>query len=236
MFSPWSYAPLATMVNAPDGSQHKYSFDSISGILLPTELSAPCPECGNTAAQISYNPTGDRTKVVNHDGRVSFFTYDSAGRAIQETLASNAYASQSNAPVGLVDTQTTSTEWHPNFRLPTKITKIGRTIEYAYDTRGNLLSEKITDTTAAPNKVSTRKWTYTPLNQVATATDELNKTISYTYSASGSLTSVTDSLGRSTTFTHDGSGRVLTTTDPTGLVTLFSYDLRGNILSTSSTN
>lgn len=140
----------------------------------------------------------------------------------QETRASNR----------TVESQTTSTEWHPTFRLPVKITETGaqggvRVTEYTYDSRGNRLSETVSGTGLTPQ---TRSWSYTTQNLLASETDESGAVTSHSYDQWGNRASTTDPLGRTTTYTHDAAGQVLTQTDPSGVVTTNTYDLRGRLL------
>ena len=67
------------------------------------------------------------------------------------------------------EAQTSSTEWHPSFRLPVRITEAGRTTAYSYDNLGNKLSEMITD--LATGQARTWSWTYNAQGLVETMTD-----------------------------------------------------------------
>jgi YD repeat-containing protein len=131
---------------------------------------------------------------------------------------------------GKSEARTTNTEWHPQWRLPTKITELGRTTVYIYDERGNRISETIADTTGTAR---TTLWTYTPQSLVATETAPNGATTSYQYDSLGNLTQSTNALGHTHRYTHDGAGRVLTHTDPNGVLTTTTYDLRGRMLSAS---
>lgn len=128
--------------------------------------------------------------------------------------------------------RTTTTDWHPQFRLPVKVTEPGRETAYTYDSVGNPLSQTITDSASGISR--TKRWTYHANGLVATETAPNGAVTSYQYDSYGNLTQATNALGQVDTYTHDGAGRVLTHTAPTGLVTTYTYDPRGRLLTTSA--
>jgi YD repeat-containing protein len=126
------------------------------------------------------------------------------------------------------------TQWHPNLRKPTKITQTGLVKDYVYDSRGNLLSETSTDTSAGTPVVRTRSWTYNANNLLTSSTDEAGSITAFTYDALGFMASSTDPMGRVTQYTHDGAGRMLSVVGPDGLQEGYTYDIQGRVLSYSS--
>jgi RHS repeat-associated protein len=126
------------------------------------------------------------------------------------------------------EAQTTSTQWHPTFRLPVLVTEPGRSTAYTYDPLGNKLTEAVTDT--ATSQTRTWAWTYNSQGLVATSTDPRGNVSQYAYDTSGNLTSFKDPLNQETRYTYDTAGRVTQETVPNGLVTGYSYDLRGRVL------
>ncbi|CAN7281778.1 hypothetical protein LJR129_001375 [Acidovorax sp. LjRoot129] len=133
--------------------------------------------------------------------------------------------------VGTPAQRTTSTTWHPQWRLPVTITEPGRVTSYTYDSLGNPLSQTVTDSASGVSR--TTSWTYHPSGLVATETAPNGALSSYAYDSAGNLTSTTNALGHVNTYTHDGAGRVLSHTAPTGLVTTYTYDARGRMLTSS---
>ncbi|MBI2480562.1 MAG: cadherin-like domain-containing protein [Planctomycetia bacterium] len=102
---------------------------------------------------------------------------------------------------------------------------------FGLDTNGNVVYRR------SPRGYS-RTWTYTTtFNQVASATDELSRTVDYTYDSSGNRTKFTDGDDFEWTYTFDTSGRVTNETapDPDGAGSLtapensFSYDTYGRL-------
>jgi hypothetical protein len=57
-----------------------YTWETASGVIRPTAVSAPCPQCGSTNARTTYTATGEVARRVDHDGRITFFVYDANGR------------------------------------------------------------------------------------------------------------------------------------------------------------
>ncbi|WP_374670067.1 RHS repeat-associated core domain-containing protein [Ramlibacter sp.] len=135
---------------------------------------------------------------------------------------------QTTEAAGLPEQRTTATEWHPQWRLPVRVSEPGRTTVNTYDASGNLLSEQITD--VATGQVRTRSWTYNARGQVETMTLPGGGVWTYGYDAAGNTVSLRDPLQRQTTFTHDAGGRVLTRTEPGGLTSTYTYDARGRLL------
>ncbi|WP_284415329.1 RHS repeat-associated core domain-containing protein [Acidovorax sp. SUPP3334] len=130
---------------------------------------------------------------------------------------------------GTAQARTTSTEWHPQWRLPVKVTEAGRETSYTYDSLGNALTQTIKDTSVTPAVSRTWTWTYHPTGLVASETEPNGAVSSFTYDSAGNLTQATNALGQSSLYTHDAAGRVLTHTAPTGLVSTYQYDLRGRL-------
>jgi YD repeat-containing protein len=138
---------------------------------------------------------------------------------------------------GTLDERTTTTTWHPTFRLPAQIVSPKNTSGFNYDANGNLLSLTISGNSA------TRDWTFTynasgqPLTIDGPRTD-VNDVTTITYHACttgykcGQIATVTNALGHITRYddpsaSHDGSGRVTRMSDPNGLRTYFSYNGQG---------
>ena len=132
---------------------------------------------------------------------------------------------------GRPEAQTSSTQWHPTFRLPALVTEAGRTTAYTYDALGNKLTEVVTDTTggASNGQARTWAWTYNPQGLVATSTDPRGKVTAYAYDAAGNLSQMTNPLGHVSSYLYDGAGRITRMTERNGLQTSMAYDARGRL-------
>ncbi len=171
---------------------------------------------GYLASSTDWN--GNRTTQVN----------DNRG---QPTSITEGAATQQARTVNVV--------YHPQFHLPVQIIEPSRSIDFEYDTRGNLLtrSERDTATQTVPYPTSgqQRVWTYTydELGNVLTAdgprTDVSDLTV-YAYDNKGNLSSVTDALGHQKFITsYNLRGLPLSIVDMNGVVTDLTYDVKGRL-------
>ncbi|NPC59189.1 RHS repeat-associated core domain-containing protein [Caenimonas soli] len=130
---------------------------------------------------------------------------------------------------GRPEAQTSSAEWHPSFRLPSRITEAGRSTAYSYDNLGNTLSETITDT--ATGEARNWRWTYNAQGLPDSMTDPKGGVWKYGYDTAGNLTSAKNPLGHEASYSYDAAGRVTSQTAPNGLITAYRYDARGRLVS-----
>jgi len=155
---------------------------------------------------------------------------------------------------GMPSARTITTQWSPNFRLPTVISVYAggyqsanpggtplRTTAFSYDGSGSLLTKTVTDTTVTPNVSRTWTYTYNSFGRMLTVKGprtDVNSTTTYTYYTCttgyqcGELHTVTDAVGNVTTYnTYNANGQPLTITDPNGVVTTLTYDGRQRLTS-----
>jgi RHS repeat-associated protein len=151
-------------------------------------------------------------------GVTTTFTWDTVRRLKTSTTEAS----------GRPETRTTSTQWHPDFALPARVTEAGRVTDYAYDSLGNKLSETVTDTATGQSRMT--RWTYAQ-GLATSMTDARGGVWKYGYDAAGNRTSETNPTGASTTYTYDGAGRVASRTDASGLLTTYTRDARGRVTS-----
>ena len=209
-------------VTTPLGGQHQFTIASIDGLAKQLQDSRSCSNCpagaGGGSEQFAYDGNGNLTSVTDFNGYQTTFAYDTTRNL--PTSRTRAY--------GASIAQTSTTTWHPTFRLPTQTVNGSRTRNFTYDASGNLL----TSTTVTPTTTRTKSYTYNGAGQVLTATDPLGHVTSYAYDSMGDLSSVTNALGQVVSLTnYDASGRPLTIQDPNGIVTALTYNFRGQVLS-----
>lgn len=207
----------ATFVTDPLQQRRDYWFSARNGVINVTSTSR-VGLGGASARWRTVNEAGLVTQEMNSRGIVTKHEWDSARQQLLKTIEA----------VDQPEARTTSTTWHPQFRLPVTITEPGRATGYTYDSVGNPLSQTVTDSASGVSR--TTSWTYHPSGLVATDTAPNGSVTSYGYDSLGNLTTATNSLGQTDSYTHDGAGRVLTHTAPTGLVTTYTYDARGRML------
>src|SRR5690554_1360902 len=107
---------------------------------------------GQQASSISHDANGNVVSRSDFKGVTTTYQYD---------LTRNLETSCTEA-VGTPEERTITTEWHPSFRLPTRITEPGRTITFTYDANGNRLTKTVT----AGGQSRTWSYTYNSFGQV----------------------------------------------------------------------
>lgn len=182
------------------------------------------------------------------------FSYDSNGfmssktdwNGNQTTFVNNAYGLPTtvNEAVGSSVARTTTIAYDPTWvRQPDTVTAPDLTISYTYDSNGNTLTRKLTDTTTTTIPYSTngqtRTWTNTWSSYLLASVKTPNgNTTSFGYNSSGALTSITNPLSQVTNITSNtGGGRPLTIVDPNGatngMTTTLTYDPRQRLLTSA---
>ncbi len=161
------------------------------------------------------------------------FTYD---------LARNLEIARTEA-FGTTLARTINTQWHPVFRLPTKVAVpsgrpgVTEITDYVYDAQGNLIQKTVTA------GAKSRQWTmtYSTLGQLLTVdgprTDQAD-VVTHTYydvndpcvGCRGNVKTVANAMGHVTTFdAYDADGQPVRVSDPNGVVTAMAYDARGRL-------
>ena len=123
-----------TTVTNPLGKQTTYHFTTIHGVKKVIQVEGhPTTSCEGANRSYSYDANGNIASKTDWNGVTTTYTYDTDR---------NLELSRTEA-VGTPQERTTTTEWHTDFRLPTKITEPGKVTEYTYDAKGRQLSSKV---------------------------------------------------------------------------------------------
>ena len=217
-----------TVVTDPLGTARNYNYSTTKGKLAVTGANLPSGSGGSDAASRVQDANGFVTQETDFLGVQTMYTWDITRRLPLSTTEA----------AGRPEAQTSSTQWHPSYRLAVLMTEAGRSTAYTYDTQGNKLSEVITDTTAAAaattNQARTRAWTYNPSSLVVTSTDPKGGITTYAYNAQGQASSMTNPLGHVSTYAYDAAGRLASQTEPNGLASSYAYDARGRLLASTT--
>jgi YD repeat-containing protein len=213
-----------------------------NGLLYPQTVSAPCSQCGSTAASSTYTAVGNLTKQIAHDGTVIFFAYDSKGRQTEKATFPASYQSSATRPALNLATAVISTQWHASFNIPTKLAEPTLITAYTYDAQGNLTGKSQTqtsDTTGAKAFTATQA-ANTPIKSTGwsySATTQLPLTIVETEKAYGTTTTVQTG---SWVYAYDSAGNVTsvksTTTTPNPIASFTSYNTAGLPLAGKATD
>ena len=212
------------------GTSRSYYYEVAGGVARVKRVSLP-----NASTMTTHDDNGNVVSYSDFNRNLTTYTYD---------LTRNLEISRTEA-AGTALARTITTQWHPLYRLPTKITApsgvsgVVEVTDVIYDTQGNVLQKTIT---AGAN---TRQWnsTYSALGQMLTVdgprTDVADLT-TYTYygvtdpcvGCRGNVKTMTNAIGHVTTYkTYDADGQPTLIVDPNNVVTTMSYDLRGRLKS-----
>ena len=236
---------LSSAVVVTDARQvnRTYSFDHTNLVARVSRVSPACDKCG-LPASTEYDSNGNRFRTTDYNFQQTEYHYD---------LARNLLTQRIDASNQLSQRRYTNTEWHPVFRLPTRISEPLRRTTLVYDEHGNVLSRTLQATIdsngslgfGAPAAGAVRVWsyTYTYSNNIAghvtrlvvdgPRTDAADIS-TYDWDDAGNLIAVTNALGHVTALGHyDAHGRPQLVTDPNGLAVVLAYDARGRLISRS---
>ncbi|MDZ4153041.1 RHS repeat-associated core domain-containing protein [Methylicorpusculum sp.] len=239
-----AYSPdgISTTVTDPLGTERTTHFSTVLGVVKSTGTDQPGGSgCSAASSGISYDANGNVKSRTDFNGHRSDYEYD-----LSRNLEINRTEGLTSTGESTPDTRTITTEWHPSFRLPVKITEPGRIQVWTYDDKGQVTEHRITDTATG----ATRSWQteYTYASDVPGAvlqkfengprTDVADIT-TYDYYAPdagcegghvgcrGQLQQITNALGHVTRFSrYHANGQVEEIIDPNGLGTTLSYDAR----------
>jgi len=232
------------VVKGPLGIVETYKFSTLQGVPKVREIDRAANGTVAAASEtFAYDSNGYRSSLNDWNGNNTSWTNNSHGMPTQIAFASNTTNKQIS--------NLTYDFWWPH--LPHTISTTGLNANFTYDSSGNQLTEKLTDTTSQSLPYSTngqtRTWTYTynKTGEVLTAqlprTDVTAKT-TYGYAGGttgGTLISITDALSHVTTInTATGGGRPKKITDPNSVQTTLSWSprnwLSSSVIATSAGN
>ena len=126
-----------TTVTEANGNVSVYTFDILQGTSKVGSIAGDtCPTCGGQVQAATYDTNGFLASQTDFNGNQTTFINNSRGLETSRTEA-----------VGTAEERTITTEWHPTYRLPTKITEPGQETTFTYDTQGNLLTRTVEEVT-----------------------------------------------------------------------------------------
>lgn len=227
----------------PLGSSRNYRFATILGAARLVGVDQPGGAgCAAASSAVEYDTNGNVKSRTNFNGVKTTYVYDTVR---------NLELSRTEA-AGTTLARTTTTEWHPSFRLPKRIAEPKRIITYTYSASGSLESRTIqptNDSTGAQGFGATvtnaavlirSSYTYDANGLPLTAVEpSVNGSpvmnVTYTWSQ-GNLVSAKNAAGHVTSYgNHDANGKPRSVTAPNGVVTTLAYHPRGWIESATTT-
>lgn len=220
-----------TVTNA-FGVTDTYTFTTLQGVPKVTQISRAATSTTAAATEsFGYDSNGYLNSIDDWNGNQTTFVNN--GHGMPTTI---------NEAVGSSVARTTTITYDPTFvHLPDSVTTAGLTTAFTYDSSGEPLTKKLTDTTTTSIPYSTngqtRTWTYTWSNSllasVKTPRTDLNSTTSFGYTGA-ILTSITDAAGHVTNITsYTNGGCPETIVDPNGVTTTLTYDPRQRLTSSA---
>ena len=204
------------------GHQTTMSYSTLHGVRKATRFDVgQCSACGGAVRAYGYDGNGFLASRTDQNGNVTTYVNDARGLELTRTQAA-----------GTPEARTIATEWHPDLRLPTRISEPGRVTEHTYDQVGRLLRKTESD----PITGAVRAWVYGYtasglLRSVNGPRTDVADITRYAYDGQGNRTSITNALGQVTRITaYDAHGRPLRVVDPNGTITRLDYDARGHLV------
>ncbi|MBD8525507.1 RHS repeat-associated core domain-containing protein [Pseudomarimonas arenosa] len=207
----------------PLGATRQYSMQKIADNWFVTGTEQPCATCGaSDFSSLSLDSKGYPSSMQDFEGNRTAFNYNARGLLESYTEA-----------VGTPQARTTVTQWHPVWRVPTRITEPTeagtRTTVQIVNDQGDVTERRVT--VAGTTRIW--KYTYNSQGQVLTEDgprDDVADVTTYTYDPAGNLATQVDPLGFVTRYTrYDASGNLLEMVDPNGLLTEYVYDQRDRL-------
>lgn len=246
-----------TAVTDALGATRTYSFQTVLGMVKNSGLTQPCASCGGSSKSTAYDTQGNVASRTDFSGNRTDYTYD-LGRNLETKRVEG--LTQAGATTSA--TRTTTTEWHPTWRLPKRMAEPLKTTTYVYHgdngvscgVAGSLCSKTVQATTdtngslgfSATASGTARTWSYTYNSQGQVLTEngprtDVTDVTTYAYYTDtttshrvGDLWKVTNALGHVTTInSYDAAGRPLSITNPNTLATTLTYSPRGWLKSVS---
>jgi RHS repeat-associated protein len=178
-----------------------------------------------------YDANGDLTMVTDQENLTTTFAYNGSHGllSIQDPRGvqplQNEYDSDGRL-IATTDARGNRVQFTHNIGSRQEVVRdrLGHISFYAYDDRGNVLSQ----TDAMGN---TTTFAYDSFDNKLRETDPLGNTSTFTYDTHRNLLTETDPSRGTRTYTYTGANQPLTIRDARGNVTTNAYDLRGNLVS-----
>lgn len=223
-----------------------YTWEKVQGLVRPVSVSAPCALCGSTQASTVYTTAGEVARSIGHDGRITFFTYDSKGRETERAVFPATFNTAATRPALSSAESITSTQWHATWRLPLQVAEPGKITSYTYDAKGNITGQSWTatsDATGALKLAATKTgstyatgWAYTTTSLPSSRVERVDgveaRRWTSTYAANGNITSVTTTEAGATnsaTLQSNAHGQWLQVNASNGAVAQFEWRARGTL-------
>lgn len=127
--------PRTTTTNAL-GKRTTYHYTLINGVRRIAEIEGHAtPSCVGANRYYSYDARGFLASKTDWMGNITRYVRNDKGQELSRTEGE-----------GTPGSRTTTTQWHDVFNVPVLISEAGRETAFHYDSYGNLLTERVSDT------------------------------------------------------------------------------------------
>jgi len=217
-----TYGAGSTTVTEANGHQRTLTFDSKGRLASMT--GGNCGQCSSSdVASYSYDGKNQLTAEIDFNGVETRYEYNVRGLQTKRTEA-----------YGTTLARITTTEWHADLSLPTKVTSPTLKIDYVYGVRGRLESITETDLVVTGNPVRVTTYIYNAtglLTSINAPRTDITDTTTFAYNTTHDLVSITDGAGNVTQITSfDAHGHPTTIVDANGVTTTLAYDVRNRLI------
>jgi YD repeat-containing protein len=191
-------SPSATTVTDALGTARTYGLTSVLGVVKNTGVSQPGgPGCNASASSLSYDANGNVASRTDFNGTTTTYTYD---------LARNLETQRVEAS-GSTVARTVSTQWHPTWRLQTRLAEPKKITTWVYNgqpdpTNGNAIAS------CAPSDAYVIDTT-----PIAVLCKQVEQPTTDTTGAAG-FAAAADGPAQVWSYTYDRTGHVLTANGP----------------------
>ncbi len=169
------------------------------------------------------------SSITYPDASQTLYQYDSQGRLINQSLNSGTeaitYSYDSTGGVTITDASGAVTKQFLNDRgqIARSIDPLNRTIQYRYDSDGNLTQIIAPGDTAG-------SFTYDPQGNLLSSSNPLGHRVDFTYERNfDQLATVQDQKGNLTNYAYDAKGNLTKLTYADGSTETFGYNSQGNL-------
>lgn len=205
----------ATTVQTPNGSNRTHLFSNVGGVLRSAGQAQPGGSgCAASTSAQSYDSNGNTVSRDDFNGNRTCVTHD-LGRNLETSRIEGLATGTSCTPIlpvgaGLPpNVRRTSTQWHPDWPLRTRVAEPGRVITYVYNGQADPYAAGATASCApASALLPDGKRIAVLCRQVEQATTDANGALGFAATAEALVRT------REHRWTHDEYGQVLTHDGP----------------------
>ena len=251
----WTYTHDASTndlisVQDPNGLITAYSYDPYHNLLTITDPNSQTyltnnydlydrvdmQVYGDGYFEFDYDPNNSKSMLINRQNHESLVVYNAAGQIVSDTTYTDDTAAEPNQ-------FTTSYQYNVNNQVVRTILSDGNSIDFTYNTAGNLTGAFRKANIDDPNDANDSNvigitYTYDTNfpNKIRTMRDPEGEVTTYSYDSKGNLVRITypqvpTASGLETPiieFTYNTYGQVDTATSADGIVTKYVYGTSGN--------